>query len=140
MSYQILSYINRSKLINAINKNRWIIACLCAEWCNSCRNYATNFAIWSANYSTEYHFVWIDIEDNSDLVDDFNIENFPTLLIQYGKIVSFFGQIKPSNKLTTQLLKSQIDYIHTNYKTQSFHLNDYYQKLQKFSLHFYLNH
>jgi thioredoxin 1 len=36
-------------------------------------------------------FVWVDIEDESELVGDLDIEDFPTLLLARGGRVLFFG-------------------------------------------------
>ena len=57
----------------------------------------------------ERRFVWIDIEDQSDLVGDFDVDNFPTLLIQHKGIVSFFGTTLPDIKLADRLLRAQIE-------------------------------
>lgn len=106
MSYQIFNDNNHAKLINALLNNTWIIACFCAEWCSTCRIYANHFKI-LANYHFEYYFTWIDIENQNNLLDDFDINNFPTLLIQRGTTVSFFGVIEPHIELTKKLLKVQ---------------------------------
>ncbi|NOL49759.1 thioredoxin family protein [Pelistega europaea] len=58
-----------------------IVACYCAEWCGTCKSYRARFAELSIQFP-QHLFVWIDIEDNPDLLDDIDVENFPTLLIQ----------------------------------------------------------
>ncbi|WAV92253.1 hypothetical protein NB646_06850 [Oxalobacter aliiformigenes] len=40
---------------------------------------------------------------------EIDIENFPSLLIQYGDIVNFFGCIHPDAGVAERLLKSQLD-------------------------------
>lgn len=106
MSYQILTSSNREELAAALRSDGWVIACLCAGWCGSCREYADNFVAW-AERRPEHHFVWIDIEDRADLVGDLDIDNFPTLLMQRGSTVSFFGPMEPDTRLAERLLQAQ---------------------------------
>jgi thioredoxin-like negative regulator of GroEL len=105
MPYQILTPGNREELAAALRRDQWIVACLCAGWCGSCNEYAGNFAAW-AKRSPEHHFVWIDIEDQADLVGDLDIDNFPTLLMQRGSTVSFFGTMEPDTRLAERLLQA----------------------------------
>ncbi len=43
----------------------------------------------------QHLFLWIDVEDNPELLDDLDVENFPTLLIQTGGQTRFFGTMLP---------------------------------------------
>jgi thiol-disulfide isomerase/thioredoxin len=54
---------------------RLLVACLCAEWCGSCRDYRATFDALSAQFSGQADFAWIDIEDESDALGDPDIEN-----------------------------------------------------------------
>jgi len=103
MSYQKLDATNRRHLADALRNDTWVVACLCAAWCGSCRDYETAFAAWAARYP-EHHFVWIDIEDQADLIGDLDIDNFPTLLIERGATVAFFGPMEPDTRLAERLL------------------------------------
>ncbi len=105
MPYQLFSSNNREQLAQALRNDSWVIACLCAGWCGSCRDYGTAFAAW-AERCPQHHFVWIDIEDQADLVGDLDIDNFPTLLIQRGATVSFFGPMEPDTRLAERLLQA----------------------------------
>lgn len=105
MSYQIFNSGNHAALADAFAGNKWVVACLCAGWCGSCRDYAESFSAWAAR-SPEHHFVWIDIEDQSDLVGDLDIDNFPTLLMQRGTLVSFFGAMEPDTRQAERLLQA----------------------------------
>ena len=51
-------------------------------------------------------FVWIDIEDEGDLIGDVDIQTFPTLLVGIGKRVLFFGPTLPSPDPLNRLLTS----------------------------------
>jgi hypothetical protein len=52
-------------------------------------------------------FVWVDIEDEADLVDPVEVENFPTLLIAAADGVRFFGTVLPHRDTLVRLLRSQ---------------------------------
>lgn len=105
MSYQIFTSGNHDELATALAGDRWVIACLCAGWCGSCRDFAAQFSAW-AERRPEHHFVWIDIEDQADLVGDLDVDNFPTLLIQRGSTVNFFGAMEPDTRQAERLLQT----------------------------------
>lgn len=73
----------------------WLVACLCAEWCDTCRAFRASFDALCARHA-DVRFRWIDIEDESDLVDGIDVENFPTILIQRGRDVLFLGTTVPN--------------------------------------------
>lgn len=70
------------------------IACYCAQWCDTCVAYQPELTHLSERYP-QHCFIWIDIEDDPDLLDDFDVENFPTLLIQKQDKNYFFGTMLP---------------------------------------------
>ena len=108
MPYDILDDHNHDRLADALREQRWVVACLCADWCGSCREYAASFAAWAEKYPQHY-FVWIDIEDQAALVGDLDVDNFPTLLMQHGACVSFFGPMEPDTRLADRLLQALAD-------------------------------
>lgn len=71
-----------------------LVACLCAQWCGVCRDYAGVFAQVATRFP-QARFCWIDIEDQAELVDPIDVDNFPTLLIAVGAAPAFFGTIPP---------------------------------------------
>lgn len=71
-----------------------LVACLCAEWCGTCREYRPAFDA-LAERMPDHVFVWVDIEDFPDVTDDDDVEDFPTILIQVGEQVRFFGPMLP---------------------------------------------
>jgi thioredoxin 1 len=99
---------NREQIAELLNSDRWIVTCLCAAWCDVCRNYRTSFDAWAADHPDK-HFIWIDIEDQADVVGDLDVENFPTLLIQRGDAVAFFGTVLPDTKVANRLLSAQVE-------------------------------
>ena len=82
----------------------WVI-CLCADWCGLCRDYAVVFAELALRYP-ESRFVWLDIEDEAELVGDLEVETFPTLLIADAAGTRFFGPLTPHAQTLIRLLDS----------------------------------
>lgn len=99
---------NRTRLATMLAGNQWVTACLCAAWCDSCGAYRATFDALAARHP-ELGFVWIDIEDQADLVGDLDVENFPTLLIQQADVVAFFGCVQPDLRVAERLLLAQIE-------------------------------
>lgn len=82
-----------------------LVACLCAQWCGTCTEYQPLFAQLQADYP-EARFVWVDIEDEADLVDPIEVENFPTILIAQGGQPQFFGTVMPHLETLRRLIQS----------------------------------
>jgi thioredoxin-like negative regulator of GroEL len=95
------------QLARALDEGRWVVACLCAAWCDVCKQYRPGFEALAAEHP-EQQFVWIDIEDQADLVGDLDVENFPTILIQHRDIVVFYGTMLPEPRQVARLLEAQL--------------------------------
>ena len=82
------------------------IACLCADWCGTCREYAQVFEALQQALPA-HHYRWIDIEDEADALGDIDIETFPTLVIggRDGR-VRFAGPVLPQAGQIPRLLQS----------------------------------
>lgn len=87
---------------------RALVVCLCAQWCGSCRDYGSRFEQVSLKFP-HAHFLWLDVEDEADLVDPVEVENFPTLLISMGDEPVFFGPLMPHAETLERLLQSLTD-------------------------------
>ena len=74
----------------------WLVACLCADWCGSCREYRATFEQ-VARERPGWRFIWVDIEDVSDALSafDLDIENFPSVLIARDGELRFLGALLP---------------------------------------------
>lgn len=90
----------------ALAEQRWVVACLCAAWCGTCASYRASFDQLAARHPDKL-FIWIDIEDNAEVVGELDVENFPTLLIQRADQVAFFGTVLPDPGLAHRLLLAQ---------------------------------
>lgn len=99
---------NYAQLAGWLDQDAWVVACLCAAWCDTCRSYRGSFDQLAAMHPDK-RFVWIDIEDEADFIGDIDVENFPTLLIQQGDTVSFFGTVLPDMKLADRLIQAQTE-------------------------------
>lgn len=85
-----------------------LVACLCAQWCLTCGAYRDVFDALAAELPG-VRFVWVDIEDEADLVDPIEVENFPTLLIGSGSDVRFFGTVMPHADTLKRMVQTQLD-------------------------------
>ncbi len=92
-----------------VNAAPLTVACLCAEWCGSCREYRPLFDRLGAEFGGRCTFVWIDIEDEADTVDGIDVENFPTLLIARAGTALFFGPLTPHLQTLQRLVESALD-------------------------------
>ncbi|HEX8406772.1 MAG TPA: thioredoxin family protein [Duganella sp.] len=101
-----LNSANREEIAALLAGDRWIVACLCAQWCGTCGTYRATFEDLAARHPDKT-FVWIDIEDHADVVGDLDVENFPTLLIQHHELVAFFGTMLPDGGLAHRMVQSQ---------------------------------
>ncbi len=101
---------NRDLLSQSWMDDTWVVACLCAAWCGTCNEYRLGFDAWALRHPDK-RFVWIDIEDQADIVGEMDVENFPTLLIQRGSTVAFFGTVQPDHGLAERLLAAQVEKI-----------------------------
>lgn len=99
---------NRGAVADAIAGDRWVVACLCAAWCGTCGGYRAAFEGIAARHPDKV-FVWIDIEDQADVVGDLDVENFPTLLVQRDDTVAFFGTMLPDPAVAERLVKAQAE-------------------------------
>lgn len=108
MPILILDQDNRSRLADMLAGERWVIACLCAAWCDSCCEYQATFEALAQRHPDK-DFVWIDIEDQADLVGELEVENFPTLLIQQADLVAFFGSVQPELRVADRLIAAQAE-------------------------------
>ena len=67
-----LDSTTRDTIAAALEGDAWTVACLCAAWCGTCSSYRATFEQLAARHPDK-HFVWIDIEDQADLVGDLDV-------------------------------------------------------------------
>lgn len=86
----------------------WLVACLCAQWCRTCDAYEATFEAIERDFAGA-RFIWVDVEDQADLLDTLDVENFPTILIarlagESAEAV-FFGPLTPQPETLLRLLR-----------------------------------
>ena len=85
-----------------------LVVCLCAQWCNVCEQYRSIFQQVQTSVQADYphaRFVWLDIEDEADVLEPLDVENFPTLLLSIGDAPRFFGPITPQAQTLGRLVR-----------------------------------
>jgi thioredoxin reductase (NADPH) len=79
------------------------VVCLCAAWCDTCSEFRLAFDRIAAA-RPDMRFVWLDIEDDSELCGDIDVENFPTLAIYRGGTLLHFGVSLPQEGTVARLV------------------------------------
>ena len=84
-----------------------LVACLCADWCGACREYKPLFDSLARKFPN-VRFLWVDVEDEADLIDPVEVENFPTILIAKGDAPLFFGTVLPHVETLVRLIQDKM--------------------------------
>jgi thioredoxin 1 len=80
-----------------------LVVALCAAWCDTCNEFrATLERI--AKARPDLVFLWLDIEDDSEICEDIDIENFPTLAIYRGARLLHYGVSLPQEGTVARLI------------------------------------
>ena len=85
--------------------NPLLVAVLCATWCKTCTEFRGTFDK-LAKENADAKFVWLDVEDDSAMVGDLDIENFPTLAVFRGDKPLFYGVTMPQEGVVARTLAS----------------------------------
>jgi thioredoxin 1 len=83
-----------------------LVACLCADWCGACREYRPLFDSMALKFPLA-RFVWVDVEDEADLIDPIEVEDFPTILIANKGKPLFFGTVLPHMETLERLIQAK---------------------------------
>jgi len=80
-----------------------LVVALCAAWCDTCTEFRVAFdRIGRARPGMV--FLWLDIEDDSELCGDIEIENFPTLAIYRDGRLLHYGVSLPLEGTVSRLI------------------------------------
>ena len=118
----------------------FLVLCLCAEWCGSCREYRPIFEALAERFP-EARFRWVDIEEHADDLGDLDVENFPTLLIQGRGQTLFYGTMLPYAShlqrlievFRAQTVEQSAEYVHAQAERAAWQENDDLQNLLRLS-------
>ncbi|HEY2864762.1 MAG TPA: thioredoxin family protein [Casimicrobiaceae bacterium] len=80
-----------------------MVVCLCAAWCDTCAEFRVAFDRIAAARPA-MRFVWLDIEDDSAVCGDIDVENFPTLAIYRDDALLHFGVSLPQEGTVARLV------------------------------------
>lgn len=83
-----------------------LVVCLCADWCGVCGEYRQRFTQMQTRFA-QAQFLWIDVEDEAELLHPLDVENFPTLLLAVGDEPRFFGPVTPQADMLERLIRAQ---------------------------------
>jgi thiol-disulfide isomerase/thioredoxin len=81
-----------------------VVTCLCAEWCDVCREYRPRFLALAQRFP-RVKFAWLDIEDDAEKVGELEIENFPTIRVTRGEEQLFYGVMLPQPEVLARVLE-----------------------------------
>jgi thiol-disulfide isomerase/thioredoxin len=109
--YEIIALFNAQHDLPALaahlqaEPDAMLIACFCAEWCKTCQQYQPAFEALATQFP-QACLIWIDIEEQPELLGDEDIEDFPTLLIQNENGTVFYGPMLPHIEHLERLVHS----------------------------------
>jgi thioredoxin 1 len=106
-------------LTTSVQNPHLLVACLCADWCGACREYKPLFDSLAFKFP-QMRFLWVDVEDESELIDPIEVEDFPTILIAKGQNPLFFGTVLPHIETLERLIQDKMtDEVHATLKDAS---------------------
>jgi thioredoxin 1 len=93
--------------MTSLKSTELLVACLCADWCGACREYKPLFDSLQRKLPN-VRFLWVDVEDEADLIDPIEVENFPTILIASSEKPLFFGTVLPHIETLERLIQDKM--------------------------------
>jgi thioredoxin 1 len=85
-----------------------IVVSFCAAWCDTCTEFRGAYERIAAARQ-DMLFVWLDIEDDSAIAGDVDVENFPTLAVYRGTTPIHFGVSLPQEGTVGRLIDALAD-------------------------------
>ena len=92
-------------LQRALADHAFLVLGLCAAWCDICGQFRADFESLAAE-APDKTFVWLDIEDDAEIVGDVDVANFPTIAVFHANRLVHFGVSLPQAGVVGRLLSS----------------------------------
>ncbi len=92
-------------LDRALTQRPRLVVGLCAAWCDTCAQFRSDFEALAAAQPAST-FVWLDIEDDAEVVGDVDVDNFPTIAVFDADRLLHFGASLPQPGVVARLLTS----------------------------------
>lgn len=92
---------------DACGERRHVVLVFCAEWCGTCRSFRPVLEKLVAAHP-QMDFAWLDIEDDTGLAGDIEVESFPTVAILRGGQPLYFGATLPLEDVVARLIRSAL--------------------------------
>lgn len=103
----MIKYLHYSELSKIINSNNIQIILFTAKWCDSCKMMYPVLNKLDEEKLSKVDIYIVDIDEESSIVNYFNIYSIPTLLMIYNQKI----YRKESGYRSLELIKSYIDMI-----------------------------
>jgi thioredoxin 1 len=104
--------------LNSNQAPKLLVACLCADWCGACREYKPLFDSLAHKFPN-VRFLWVDVEDEADLIDPIEVEDFPTILIASAGNPLFFGTVLPHIETLERLIQAKTETVNQELITEA---------------------
>ncbi len=91
---QIAAYLNDNTV--------QLIVGLGAEWCSLCDSVRPRFAVLAAAAHPAEHWLWLNLEEHSELLGDFMPQTLPLLWVYQGSKLVAHGQIDAASGLPSK--------------------------------------
>lgn len=95
-------------LMRELSEKKLLVVALCASWCGACREFRPVFER-IATAQADAAFVWLDVEDDSAMAGDIDVENFPTLAVYRNGAPVHFGISLPHEAVIARLVRALAD-------------------------------
>ena len=89
------------------SNREFLVACLCAAWCDTCVAYQPGFLAMAERFPRA-EFRWVDIEDEAEAIEGIEVENFPTIVVRRARETLFQGPLPPQHGHLQRLLEKLI--------------------------------
>lgn len=95
---------HKTSIAKAIAEQRTLIISLCADWCDNCDEWKSQFI--SLTLAEKQHKIWLDIDDHADMIADIDTSILPVLVIYKTNKIAFCGAVRPDLVTVSTLIRA----------------------------------